>query len=760
MDIKNLCDLFDADGLTAVLDGLRGLGERGTRLVARLTDAREHIATHPEQFLTHLVGALLSGDRAVLETTLNAGDDLGDTPWLRPLIPLPGLRDERLVRRFPLEGDTEHVINRVTRLQVLSDDTTLVAGENRGRVTMWNLRTGEHLRTFDAHDGASIEAMALCHDGTRLVTASEEGECKVWNTETWGLERTFRLHEDFFLSIAIGSSGRILSASCDGPIYVWHIDKDECLAIWQSEDVQCIALSTDERQAVAIGDRVISIWDVESGTVVHQTQMSDDVPDDSGRPVALWLDNQRCLTGQAEVFLWSGQLRRLRRMAGWHEPTIDVMLWHEASNRLFTRSLSVDLWDLHTGEHIARFNDPDTDSASGSMPVMALTADGKLLITSDNESDSIRVWDVERIVDVAGTPAHPGGISRVVLSPHDRRLLTLGFGGIVWNSNGAMERSLRAYGELLQGGDIVGDGRMAVGYASRSVFLWDLYSGELLRRVDSDGWRGSISSFAVDRDGKLAACNDEGEGLRLWNLESGEIVALSGKSKVPRRYMRFDDDSGMLFTTSEIWDYQGEDDEVEDQDGSQSLRGGPVHSWDVREHKLVRVYSPEKSFAEPWTTEHPQSLLLTEDSERLIVGTSLGGIYVWQRDSGVLEHAMREGENPVELLFSTGLDNVAALSFKPPNINIWDIDNGTLVANIEIPGQQLNQVAVSSDGDRIAALIDSTTVVVIEVPSGRPLGSYTNHHPLASVALSEDGITLALGDDSGSQIMLFEVVGS
>ena len=48
---------------------------------------------------------------------------------------------------------------------------------------MWDLQTGEALRTLEGHSG-SVYAVAVTPDGKRAISASDDKTLKVWDLET------------------------------------------------------------------------------------------------------------------------------------------------------------------------------------------------------------------------------------------------------------------------------------------------------------------------------------------------------------------------------------------------------------------------------------------------------------------------------------------------------------------------------------------------------------------------------------------------
>jgi WD40 repeat protein len=70
---------------------------------------------------------------------------------------------------------------------------------------------------------------------------------------------------------------------------------------------------------------------------------------------------------------------------------------------------------------------------------------------------------------------------------------------------------------------VTADGRRAVtGSYDGGLRLWDLESGQMIRTLEGDG--GRILAVAVTGDGRRALSGSDDGGLQLWDLESGQTI--------------------------------------------------------------------------------------------------------------------------------------------------------------------------------------------------------------------------------------------
>lgn len=72
----------------------------------------------------------------------------------------------------------------VSSLCVSADGERLVAGTELGRLTVWNIATGQVLARLQAHSGP-VNTAVFSRDGARLLSGGGDGLVIVWMSETW-----------------------------------------------------------------------------------------------------------------------------------------------------------------------------------------------------------------------------------------------------------------------------------------------------------------------------------------------------------------------------------------------------------------------------------------------------------------------------------------------------------------------------------------------------------------------------------------------
>jgi WD40 repeat protein len=111
----------------------------------------------------------------------------------------------------------------VHSLNISTDERLLVVGTSQGEVSLFNLETGKHEASFQAHTEI-VECLALLPGGKFLVTAGTEAPIvKVWDLATLQIVKRFPAHNLVIRGIAISPDGTRMATTSLGtdPIKLW-----------------------------------------------------------------------------------------------------------------------------------------------------------------------------------------------------------------------------------------------------------------------------------------------------------------------------------------------------------------------------------------------------------------------------------------------------------------------------------------------------------------------------------------------------------
>ena len=110
------------------------------------------------------------------------------------------------------------------------DDSKLMTGSLDCTIRLWDWRRGTCLRVFRAHTAGIV---ALHFSGVWVASGSMDQTIRVWNSET---QQTFLLrgHTDWINSVRIDEASRTLfSASDDLTVRLWDLDTRACIRVFE-----------------------------------------------------------------------------------------------------------------------------------------------------------------------------------------------------------------------------------------------------------------------------------------------------------------------------------------------------------------------------------------------------------------------------------------------------------------------------------------------------------------------------------------------
>ena len=286
-----------------------------------------------------------------------------------------------------------------------------------------------------------------------------------------------------------------------------------------------------------------------------------------------------------------------------------------------------------------------------------------------------------------------------------------------------LEHSLSGHGHSVTSVAFDHDGDQLVsGSLDTTLKLWNVETGECLRtfrpEVKPSGSNDSVASVKVSPDGKLIA-SAHGWGARVWDLETGEILQrIESQGHRACYAVAFSPDGALLALPDggvQLWNVNTEttDAVLEDAyvtgmavafspDGSRlaTVGDGSVKLWDLESGECRRTIKPE-SRATPQFT----SLAFSSDGSQIAAACSAGSggaLYLWEVATGKSVHALAGAGAKVHSVAFSPTDFYLASGGWDRIVTIWDTETGKVVHNLGGDGGYIESLAFSPDGGMIA----------------------------------------------------------
>ncbi|QSJ16306.1 WD40 repeat domain-containing protein [Nostoc sp. UHCC 0702] len=281
--------------------------------------------------------------------------------------------------------------DKVASVAISPDGQILVSGCADKTINLWNLNTGNLIRTLTG-DLGEVSSVAVSPDGNFLAVGSCEhpkSNVQIWHLKTGKLLHTLLGHQKPVNVVAISPDGQIL-ASGSNKIKIWHLHKgDRICTLWHSSAVHAVAISPDASiLASGSSDTKIRLWNPSTGDPLRTLNGHDK----EIKSIAMSPDGQLLFSGSADttIKIWHLITGKLLYTLTGHLDEVKSLAVSPDGQTLFSASAdtTIKIWRISTGELLQTLS-----GHSGIVTSVALSPDGKFLASGSSDK-SIKMWQI------------------------------------------------------------------------------------------------------------------------------------------------------------------------------------------------------------------------------------------------------------------------------------------------------------------------------------------------------------------------------
>ena len=426
----------------------------------------------------------------------------------------------------------------------------LVTGGFFGEIKLWDVKTGQRLKTFDNNN---IEGLSVMHplcfisfsgDGHTIVTVYKNGTIKLWDVKRGKCLQTWKSNDDFIYTTAFSPQDNILAIAYGSKVLkLLNVETEKWLKTRQfhSSDISKISISSDGQY------------------------LASHSPDNTIR--LLNLKFERLSTWRLNHVIYGESLDDSHRK--YFSPDCQTLA-------IFSEANVIKLFDVKTGQHQKTFKQLPSTSSKSEYPKMKFSPDGNLLGCRSLNSSEIILWDLRTkemlrsIETKINSEIDFVSTFRILFSQNNQYLANL-------SNNTKFE------------GVSSGEDSYPILTLATIIQIWDIETGECCYNHDVtnvfDPYNFNIMAFHPND--RVLVCYDRSKNeIVLFNFQTGEFRSTLKVHEAEVRDVFFDSEANICIvttinTTIEIWKV-GTNEPIQVLEGHESDIKGVNHTPDGR----------------------------------------------------------------------------------------------------------------------------------------------------------------------------------
>ncbi|PPK57339.1 WD40 repeat protein [Malaciobacter marinus] len=277
----------------------------------------------------------------------------------------------------------------VTELVVTPNGKTIISGSDDTTIKLWNMETGECLKTLKGHSGR-INSLSITLDGKTIISGSLM-ETKLWSLKSGKCIKNIKQKEtasftddDYITSFQVISSdgNTIASVNYYEEVRVWNQEDSSLISkFYTNVGTSPILAISPDGNIIAVGkgsnsDRCgkIEIWDIKKNQCIHKLNKHTNLVS-----VLVITSDNKLVSGSWDetIRVWDIESGKCLKVLEGQKSFVYTLAVTPDGNTLVSSSSNpniIKIWDLNTRKCV---NTIETSAAKA----LAITPDGNNLVT-------------------------------------------------------------------------------------------------------------------------------------------------------------------------------------------------------------------------------------------------------------------------------------------------------------------------------------------------------------------------------------------
>lgn len=275
---------------------------------------------------------------------------------------------------------------------IAPDGKTLISGSADNTIRIWDMTSGQTLRTLAGHT-SFVNALTLTPDGKTLISGSADRTIKIWDLSTGSLRHTLLGHTGYVNTLDVSPDGQVLaSGSADSTIKIWDLPTAKLTHTLTGHTgfVNSVVFSPDGQTLISGStDRTLKAWNL--ATAAEEKTLSGHTG--FVNAVVITPDGETAISSSADktIRIWNlsdGQSVRTLLGESFFNP-----LWLSPDGQTLVSGSSdgvVQIWNIPTGELLQKLTGYGSDIRH-----FAISPDWKTIASGSGGHD-IKIWKFPR----------------------------------------------------------------------------------------------------------------------------------------------------------------------------------------------------------------------------------------------------------------------------------------------------------------------------------------------------------------------------